>query len=123
MADALQTFGMTVSPTNGVFVFFQHTLPICTVRRILLTWPPGCVAQVQAIIFCGGNKVYPPLNGQALEFDDYTLDIPVSNQPNSGDWGVQVANFDAIQHSLHIVYLYDYYPSLGSSPLSQPVSL
>lgn len=123
MADALQTFGMTVNPNAGGFVFFKHALPICTVERILLTWPPGCVAQVQAIIFCGGNKVYPPLNGQALEFDDYTLEIPVSNQPSSGDWGVQVANFDSIQHSLHIVYLYNYYPALGSSPLSQPISL
>lgn len=123
MSDALQVFGMTVNgPSNG-FQFFQHTLPTCTVKRILITWPPGCVGQVQVIIFCGGNKVYPPVNGQALEFDDYNLDLAVSNQPTSGDWGIQVANFDSVAHSIHAVYFYDYYPALGSSSFSQPISV
>lgn len=123
MSDALQVFDMTVGARSGGFLFYQHTLPTCVVERILLTWPPGCVGLVKAVIFCGGNKVYPPENNQYLQFDSYTFDFAVSNQPDSGDWGIQIANDDYVPHTLHMVYLYNYFPAIGTSPLSQPISL
>ena len=123
MADAVQSFGITIVGNHPQFTVFNHQLPLCTVERILITWPPGCAGLVQVIVLAGGNFAYPSVNGQAFEFDDYTLDIAVGNPLNSGQWGAMVNNTDVIPHQVHVTYFYNYWVLQNSGQSSQPVSL
>lgn len=123
MADAVQIFGVTVPANNPNFEIYEHQLPPCTVERILITWPPGCAGLVQAIIVAGGNFAYPTVKGQAFGFDDYTLDITVSNPINSGSWEAWVNNNDVISHAIHVAYFYNYLSNAQLSQGSQAVSI
>ena len=104
LSDEVQIFGITPPINSSVFSIDDHQLPLCTVDRILITWPPGCAGLVQVKIFAGGNFAYPSVDKQAFGFDDYTLDIPVSNPINSGQWQAWVTNTDSIENTIHVTY-------------------
>lgn len=123
MADAAQIFGMVVPANTSDFQVYEHQLPLCTVERILITWPPGCAGLVQVIIQAGGNYAYPSVEAQAFEFDDYTLDITCTNPLNSGSWAALVNNSDVIPHTVHVTYLYNYWTGNVDATSAQPVSL
>lgn len=123
MADAAQTFGMVIPANTSLFQVYEHQLPLCTVERILITWPPGCAGLVQVIIQAGGNFAYPSVKGQAFEFDDYTLDIMCTNPLNSGSWAAMVNNADVIEHSVHVTYLYNYWTGNAGETSAQPVAV
>lgn len=123
MADAAQVFGITVPANTSNFQTSEYQLPLCTVERILITWPPGCAGLVQVIIQAGGNFAYPSVSGQAFEFDDYTLDIMCTNPLNSGSWAVMVNNTDVIAHSIHVTFMYNYWTGNAGEASAQPVSI
>lgn len=123
MAQEVQSFGITVPGNNPNFEIYDHQLPLCTVERILITWPPGCAGLVQVKILAGGNFAYPSVDKQAFGFDDYNLDIPVGNPINSGQWQAWVNNNDSIPHTVHVTYFYNRWISGGLSSTSQAISL
>jgi hypothetical protein len=123
MADASKVFGITIQPNTTTFAALNHNLGLSVVEKILITWPPGCAGLVQCIVTYSGTPVYPNQTGQAFEFDDYTLEIDVSNQGNSGAWGVKVNNTDRLPHTIHVVYLFNYWVNQQDVTIAQAVSV
>jgi hypothetical protein len=123
MADASKVFGIPIAPNQPSLLQLNHNLGLSVVEKILITWPPGCAGLVQCVVTYSGTPVYPNQTGQAFLFDDYTLEIDVTNQGNSGAWGVQVNNTDSIQHSLHVVYLFNYWVDPSDASTAQAVSI
>lgn len=123
MADAAKVFGVNIAANTTNLLQLNHNLGLSVVEKIFITWPPGCSGLVQAIVTYSGTPVYPNQTGQAFLFDDYTLEIDVSNQGNSGAWGVQVNNTDTIPHSLHVMYMFNYWVNSADVSTPQAVSV
>lgn len=118
MADASKAFTIVVQPgsTFNTPVAFALPLGPSIVRRILLTWPPGCGGLVGVQIQAGGSGAFPSNPLTYFVFDDYTYAFDVDNQIDSGVWSVLLYNIDQIGHGIQFVFEYDYLrgPSAGS---------
>lgn len=120
MSDYAREFGITVPAGNGVQTFQTSLTKIglAEVRRVLVTFPPGCAGLVGVQLRLGGSAVYPFNENEYFIHDDYILEQDVTNQVNSGDWSVRTYNFDYIDHVIRLTYQYDtvvYGQSLSSS--------
>jgi hypothetical protein len=122
MSDAVKIVPITAAPNPAGYVATDVILPTCTVDRIILQFPPGCCGLVGVVIASGGSNVYPPDTSTGFFMDDYKLEIPVTNQTNSGQWAVAVLNTDVLPHTITAYFFYTYYqgspdvlPSMGLS--------
>lgn len=125
MADASQAFTVIQQPNIPIANagVFSIDLGPCYVRRILLTWPPGCGGLVGVQIQAGGSGAFPFGKDVFFVFDDYTYPFDVDNQTNSGKWGVRIYNIDQIQHGIQVVFEYDYLRGNVLGNQSIPVAL
>lgn len=110
---------------NGSQIFFTFPMPLgpSKVRRILITFPPGCGGLVGVAITAGGSAAFPVNNQSFFSFDDYTYRFDVQNQLDSGNWGLVYYNRDYIDHAIQVIMEYDYLgvgPGITQQP---PVSL
>lgn len=110
MSDFTKVFTFTIPAGNGSTATTAQSLqlPLCTVRRILIVFPPGCVNLVGIHINAGNSPAYPNDRNQFWSFDDYIHIQEVSNQITSGQWGVVGFNSDFNPHTIEIVFEADY---------------
>lgn len=110
MADALQVFLPIFPPGHDIGTAQSFATPLgpSRVSRILITWPAGCGGLVGMQVQASGGFAFPNQPGQFLLFDDYTYDLEVSNQTDTGNWSLFGFNRDSIEHEISIVYEYNY---------------
>lgn len=125
MADASQAFTVVVNPGSGNLnpVGFAFNLGQGIVRRILVTWPPGCGGLVGVQIQAGASGAFPIGAHTYFVFDDYTYAFDVDNQIDSGQWSTLMYNIDTIPHGIQFVFEYDYLRGAVVSSGGQPVSI
>lgn len=125
VTDVVQAFPLTI-PANGTvnnIFFVDCELGVSNVSKILLTFPPGCAGQVGIRIEHGGAQVYPLKPGTFFIFDDFTLEIDVSGQSNSGQWHVAGYNTDVFPHTILPYFFYDYVDLSNAGSQSSLISL
>jgi hypothetical protein len=125
MADASQAFTVVINPgsTNLSPVGFDFHLGLCIVRRILVTWPPGCGGLVGVQLTTTQSGSFPIGKFTYFVFDDYTYAFDVDNQSDTGSWGMLGYNTDATQHGIQFVFEYDYLRGHAPSTANQPIAL
>lgn len=121
MADTSRIFKPLLTAGNGSFAASVFPTPLgdSIVRRILLTFPPGCGGLVGVAITAGGTAAYPFNPQSYFSFDDYTYGFDVGDQIKTGDWGLVTYNADFMIHSVQVIYEYDYI-GVGSNAKQQP---
>jgi hypothetical protein len=125
MADASKAFTIVVQPgsTPSAPVAFALPLGSCIVRRILLTWPPGCGGLCGVQIQAGASGAFPSNPLTYFVFDDYTYAFDVDNQIDSGVWSTLMYNIDQIGHGIQFVFEYDYLRGPAAGAHSQPIAI
>ena len=125
MADASQAFLVVCNPTGSSnnIVGFDFNLGPCIVRRIHITWPPGCGGLVGVKMYAGGSAAFPLESSSFLTFDDYTYAFDINNQTDTGKWSNRVYNVDTIAHGLQYIFEYDYIRGVGQQNAFVPVAL
>lgn len=123
MSDAVAAFPIAVPANTSSPMFFPCLLGWADVEDILVVVPPGCAGLVGFQIWAGGAPAYPFEQGQYFVFDDYPYDQVVSNQINSGQWGISAYNNDTYQHTLRAYFRYNYVQYSPSLSLGTPVSV
>src|SRR6266566_1995490 len=110
MADTSFVAQPFITAGSGIGVPTQHNYHLgpSIVRRILITYPPGCGGLVGIRIQAGMGDAFPNQPGQFMLFDDYTYAFDVTNQIDSGQWTVLTYNTDAIDRVVQVVFEYDY---------------
>lgn len=117
MTDAIQGFNLTIpggGSINTIF-FTDCELGWSNVTKILLNFPPGCSGLVGVRVESGGAQLYPLKAGTFFVLDDFVLEIPVTNQIQSGQWHVAGYNTDFYQHTITAYFFYDYIRTDGSN--------
>ena len=125
MADTSKIRTYSPPPGGGTItpVTFREAFGFCVMRRILITFPPGCGGVVGAAVMAANSSAYPSDPAVYYLFDDYTYPIEVTNQIQTGDWAVICYNAGFLPHNLQVVYEYDYISPSTSSVNAIPVSL
>lgn len=117
MSDFIRSAVLTIPAGHGSGQLYINDVPlgISDVEKIDLVFPPGCSGLVGVRIEFAINPVYPTGSPGFFILDDDRIQIPVSNQGNSGQWRLTGYNQDAYVHS---VYAYFYYNMVDSAPSS-----
>lgn len=125
MADTSQQFFMPVPAGNGSRQLWNANAPLgpSIVRRILITWPPGCAGLVGVQIQAGGQAAFPNVSASYMVFDNYTYAFDVQNQINSGQWLIQAFNTDFLIHNIQAIFEYDYYRGDITPGSTTPIAL
>lgn len=126
MADASQVFTPIFPAQNGGSTpgIFNCALGPSIVRRILLVFPAGCGGLVGVRIEAGAGYAFPNQPNQYMLFDDYTYELSVDNQVDSGQWRLVGFNRDFIDHEILTVFEYDYLRGQAQqNASSQPIAL
>jgi hypothetical protein len=125
MTDVVRGFTLNIPGGGSVsnIFFVDCELGISNVTKILLSFPPGCAGLVGIRVEHGGNQLYPQDPGTFFIFDDYPLEIPVTNQGNAGQWHVAGYNTDFYPHLIQAYFYYDYVDIGSAQSASLPVSL
>lgn len=110
MSDFTSAFAVTVpaGTTQSNPLFTETNLGLCDVQEIDCVVPAGCAGNVGFQIFSGGSTSYPIQSGGWFVFDDYTYVQEVSNQIDSGQWGINAYNNDVFPHTLLFYFKANY---------------
>lgn len=122
MSDASQAFSILIPAGNGVLTsaYYPLAIGLAEVTRCIIAWPAGCCGNVGASLLAANTAAFPRQSGVYLAFEDYTYAFDVSNQIQTGNWGIEAYNTDYFDHTLYIVLEYDYVlTSVASSPSTQ----
>jgi hypothetical protein len=125
MPDVSYVADLVLPAGNGAQSFNSIDAPLgdSSVRRILLTFPPGCAGLVGVVIFAGGSVAYPINGDKYFVFDDYTYVLEAKGQITSGQWKVVGYNTDYYQHTIQVIFEYDYLIQGPALPSGLPVSI
>lgn len=103
-------------------IFTATPLGLSDVQEIDCVVPAGCAGNVGFQIVAGLSPAYPNTPGGFFVFDDYIFTQEVSNQLNSGQWGISAYNLDTFPHTLRFYFKANYItqppPSVGSPLVS-----
>lgn len=125
MADALFKIGFVVPAGNGVQTIgtLNFNIGPSVIRRIILDFPAGCMGNVGIAVTAGKSPAFPNNPNAFIVFDGYQFDTEVSNQIDSGQWGLMGYNTDFVDHQVRSYFFYDYVRQPVSSIGSQLVAL
>lgn len=125
MTDQITQATLSLPAGNGSqAIFFNHVdLGLSDVEYITLVFPPGCAGLVGVRIEFAVNPVYPLPTGSWFIFDDYTFNIQVSGQGNSGQWRVVGYNQDTYPHNIQSYWGWNYLKRPDASLSSPLISL
>lgn len=125
MADTSRQFLVT-PPANGSsnnIQIYNTPLGPSVVKRILITWPPGCSGLVPVQIMAGEQAAFPGQPGTFFVFDGFTYPFEVTGQITTGQWSVATYNLDALPHVIQIVYEFDFLNGSSQQGAPLPISL
>jgi hypothetical protein len=110
MADASQVFNFPVPPGNGSSALssMSMNLGLSEVTGFSVRFPAGCCGLVGVAIYAAHSPAFPVGANQYWAFDDYIYVSTVTNQIQTGQWGLVCYNLDAFTHTIQCVMEYDY---------------
>lgn len=110
MPDASQVFAVTVPPGNGstVSAYYPLSIGLAEAVNCIVTWPAGCVGLVGVALLAANSWAFPYASNTYLAFDDFIYTFGISNQIQTGNWGLQAYNADWYAHTIQVVLEYDY---------------
>jgi hypothetical protein len=125
MTDVVQAFSLTLPGGNPITTITSVAcaIPVSRVSKILIVFPPGCADNVGIRIEHGGTQVYPFIKDTFFILDDYTLEVDVSGQSDSGQWQISGYNIDFYAHIVQAYIFYDYVDYKSQGAASSLISL
>jgi hypothetical protein len=125
MPDASQVFTVTAPAGNGstTSAYYPLAIGLAEVVNCIITWPAGCAGLVGVVLMAANSPAFPRQQNTYLAFDDYVYEFGVTNQIQTGDWGLQIYNADYFNHTIQVVLEYDYVTTTNQLTDSLQVSV
>jgi hypothetical protein len=125
VSDASQIFQVTIPPGNGstVSAYTPISIGLADVDNCTITWPSGCVGLVGVALLAAKSWAFPVIQNTYMAYDDYVHQIAVTNQIQTGNWGIQAYNADYFAHTITVLMEYDYVTTDVSPSPSLQVSV
>lgn len=110
MTDAVSAFALVLPAGNGASTQTKLECPLgwSNVTQIDLVFPPGCLNLVGVQVLFAENAVYPIRASTFFVLDDDRLQLPITNQGQSGQWELNGYNQDYYQHTIQVYFYFDY---------------
>ena len=106
-ATEVRSFQATIPAGTPVTapVTIDTSFPAMTVDQVNIKVPPGPSGLMGFRLTMNGEQVIPINLGQWIITDDETLQLPMANLPNSGEWQVQGYNTGIYDLSVYVDFL------------------
>lgn len=125
MPDAIFVSRLNLPAGNGSAALFFNSVELgwSDVTKIIVRFPPGCAGLVGARLEYTQHPVYPIDGTGFFIFDDFTYEIDVTNQGNSGSWRAVGYNTDIYPHTVDFYFEYNWITQAQAQSNSPLVSL